>query len=118
MAWMTGERSQQLIHRCIFFTSCSAPGIYHGTLNFESNSDDLIDAAQLLPYPSFPPSSPPLGVTSPQIPVSIALTEFHFILLYSDRIVGICNLDERLTYDERLPLVCLKALSVIYLRFT
>ncbi|KAG5647608.1 hypothetical protein DXG03_008961 [Asterophora parasitica] len=80
MAWMTG------------------PGIYHGTLNFESNSEDFIDAAQLLPYPT---TSVDADAEAPQ---SIALTEFHFILLYKDRISGVCNLDDQLKYEESLPL--------------
>ncbi|KAG6862426.1 hypothetical protein C0995_011866 [Termitomyces sp. Mi166 len=80
MAWMTG------------------PGIYHGVLNFESKSEDFIDAAELLPYPSLVPK------TDPEIPHSIALTEFHYILLYQDRIAGICCLDDQVKYEESLPL--------------
>lgn len=76
-----------------------ATGIYHGTLNFESNSDELIDAAQLLPYPSHSED----GI--PEMPLSIALTNFHFLLLYKDRLVGVCNLNEKTTYEEFLPLV-------------
>jgi vacuolar protein sorting-associated protein 18 len=76
------------------------PGIYHGTLNFESTSEDFIDTAQLLPYPSFA-----TGVDGPETPQSIALTEFHFILLYKDRIAAVCNLNEKLAYEEMLPLV-------------
>jgi hypothetical protein len=92
----------------LHWLSVVAPGIYHGTLNYESNSDDLIDAAQLLPYPSLPvpPISPGHEASaSTDIPTSIALTEFHFILLYKDSIAGICNLDEKLTYEEVVPLV-------------
>ncbi|KAL6310046.1 Pep3/Vps18/deep orange family-domain-containing protein [Sparassis latifolia] len=85
----------------------TAPGIYHGTLNFDSMSDDLIDGAQLLPYPTFP-SSPSLSPTrknpvASTVPKSMALTEFHFVLLYQDRVVAISNLNERLTYEEMLP---------------
>jgi len=68
-------------------------------MNFDSNTEDFIDAAQLLPYPLRPPT------TTPQPPQSIALTEFHFILLYKDRIAGVCSLDEKLVYEESLPLV-------------
>lgn len=39
-------------------------------------------------------------------PLSMSLTEFHFILLYKDRILGICSLDDRLAYEESLPIVC------------
>ncbi|KAG6818049.1 hypothetical protein H0H87_009204 [Tephrocybe sp. NHM501043] len=80
MAWMTG------------------PGIYHGLLSFDFQSEDFIDAAELLPYPSLVPN------VDPEIPRSIALTEFHIILLYHDRIAGICNLDDQLKYEEALPL--------------
>ncbi|KAF5384929.1 hypothetical protein D9615_001406 [Tricholomella constricta] len=81
MAWMTG------------------PGIYHGTLNFESKSEDFIDSAQLLPYLSVSADA-----DTAETPQSIALTEFHFILLYKDRIAGVCNLDDQLKYEESLPL--------------
>ncbi|KAH8102501.1 Pep3/Vps18/deep orange family-domain-containing protein [Cristinia sonorae] len=81
----------------------TAPGIYHGTLNFTSTSDDLIDGAQLLPYPPLPPSSPPSTVESGP-PASMALTEFHFVLLYKDRVIGISCLNEELVYEELLPL--------------
>ncbi|TFY83521.1 hypothetical protein EWM64_g503 [Hericium alpestre] len=88
MAWMTG------------------PGIYHGTLNFASTSDDLIDNAELFHYPTFPnsPSTSSPDALSQQVPTSIALTEFHFMLLYRDRIAAVCTLDDNLTYEELLPL--------------
>ena len=37
--------------------------------------------------------------------MSMALTEFHFLLLYGDRVLGISNLNEQLAYEELLPLV-------------
>ena len=46
-----------------------------------------------------------MGVDGPEVPLSIALTEFHFLLLYKDRIAAVCNLNEKLTYEEILPLV-------------
>ena len=35
----------------------------------------------------------------------MALTEFHFLLLYRDRVLGVSNLNEQLAYEELLPLV-------------
>ncbi|KAI0375319.1 hypothetical protein BV20DRAFT_1032567 [Pilatotrama ljubarskyi] len=75
----------------------NAAGIYHGNLDFESKTDELIDSAELLPYP-------PVSSQSGNIPVSMALTEFHFLLLYRDRVLGISNLNEQLAYEELLPL--------------
>ncbi|KIY45750.1 hypothetical protein FISHEDRAFT_76299 [Fistulina hepatica ATCC 64428] len=80
MAWLTG------------------PGIYHGTMNFQSATDDLIDATALLPYPQFTDSS------SNEPPLSMAVTEFHFVLLYRDRIAAVCRLDDSLAYEEALPI--------------
>ncbi|EIN14075.1 hypothetical protein PUNSTDRAFT_95620 [Punctularia strigosozonata HHB-11173 SS5] len=74
----------------------SGPGMYHGTLNFESASDDFIDNAGLFPYPAFDQPE--------EVPISSSLTEFHFLLLYKDRVVAVNSLDERLAYDETIPL--------------
>ncbi|KAJ6519683.1 Pep3/Vps18/deep orange family-domain-containing protein [Mycena sanguinolenta] len=75
-------------------------GIYHGTLNFDSQTDNFIDGGDLLPYPSsFEGAGPPVST-----PLSMALTEFHFVLLYGDRVVGVCNLDKKQAYEESLPL--------------
>ncbi|KAJ7630800.1 Pep3/Vps18/deep orange family-domain-containing protein [Roridomyces roridus] len=71
-------------------------GVYHGMLNFDSASENFIDSGDLLSYPSSFESSGPV--------TSMALTEFHFILLYADRVVGICNLDKKQTFEEALPL--------------
>lgn len=37
--------------------------------------------------------------------MSIAFTEFHFILLYRDRVMGVSTLNEQVTYEDILPLV-------------
>lgn len=88
------------LSRFHFVNSCSSgPGIYHGTLNIETDSEDHIDGTALLPYPPFAG-----GVA--EVPLSTNLTEFHFILLYKDRIFGICNLNDEITYQETLPIVC------------
>ena len=94
--------------------STPAAGIYHGRLDFESNSDDLIDGAQLLPYPtlvSSPSFSPSRQNTENAAPISMSLTEFHFLMLYQDRVLGISNLNEQLAYEELLPLVCFLEIS-------
>ena len=83
IAWLTGS------------------GIFHGSVNFDSNTDDLVDGVKLPAYPTF--SDTPPGQTD--VPLSMAVTEFHFVLLYKDRIAAICSLDERLAYEEVMPVV-------------
>jgi hypothetical protein len=107
MAWLTGELFFDSILPSLPPFSLLGQGIYHGSVNFESTTEDFIDAAQLLPYP------PPSEVA----PLSIALTEFHFILLYKDRIAAICNLNEQQTYEDPLPLVCI-IITCFKLRYT
>ncbi|KAI0257614.1 Pep3/Vps18/deep orange family-domain-containing protein [Lactifluus subvellereus] len=88
-------QSQSLPKEIAWMTS---PGIYHGTLNFQSTTDDFIDGAQLFPYPT--------NSMSPSLdfPISMVLTEFHLVLLYSDRIAAISILNESLAHEEFLPL--------------
>ncbi|CAG7852334.1 Vacuolar protein sorting-associated protein 18 homolog [Serendipita indica DSM 11827] len=98
VAWLTGQ------------------GIYYGLVNYGSStsSDALIDSAQLLPYP--PPfnatspvpllSSPlsPPSTALPEVPVSISLTEFHFLSLFNERISSVSTLDSKADYEEIIPL--------------
>ena len=42
---------------------------------------------------------------SPPVPVSIAITQWHWLLLYSDRVVGVARESEKVVWDEMLPLV-------------
>jgi hypothetical protein len=96
MAWLTGKALSPPYFPDLNFHK--GQGVYHGTLKFDLESEDQIDSAQLLPYPSRDGSS-----TSTLI--SMALTEFHFILLYKDRVIGICNLNDQVVYEETIPLV-------------
>lgn len=77
----------------------TAAGVYHGSLKIDTESEDHIDNAQLLPYPNL------LGLGTNDFPLSLTLTEFHFLFLYKDRVVGICNLNDDLAYEEQLPVV-------------
>ncbi|GAA5826993.1 hypothetical protein JCM11251_002198 [Rhodosporidiobolus azoricus] len=91
LAWMTG------------------PGIYHGHLLFPTNTSDplpagegIIDSASLIPYPSFPSSAEEDGEGA--TPISMALTEHHFVLLYRERVVAVDILTDRVVYSESLTL--------------
>ncbi|GAA6038969.1 hypothetical protein JCM8097_000132 [Rhodosporidiobolus ruineniae] len=89
LAWMTG------------------PGIYHAHLLFPSSDlppgEGIIDSASLIPYPSLS-SSPSSPGEEPKQPISMTLTEFHFVLLYEDRVVAVDLLTDRVVYEEVLDL--------------
>ncbi|CAG8481720.1 2636_t:CDS:10 [Diversispora eburnea] len=87
------------------FAWLTGPGIYHGNLVFGSQDvgDHVIDSAQLLPYPATTSENDPSTLV-PEIPLSIALTEFHLILLYKERIRAICQLNDQIVYEDIIPL--------------
>jgi hypothetical protein len=70
----------------------AGPGLYHGTLALGAAGDTAIAGAALLPYPA------------PGAPLGALRTAFHHVLLYRDRVLALGALDERLAYEEALPL--------------
>lgn len=94
------------------------PGIYSGSLSYSSQEpgDGIIDSAQLVPYPSEAQATrydaSPFGVSAAQSsdasidnPISMAMTEHHFVLLFQDRVKVIRMLDDRVVYEEPLDIV-------------
>ncbi|KAJ3258408.1 hypothetical protein HDU77_002252, partial [Chytriomyces hyalinus] len=79
----------------IFNMIRAVPGIYAGELNTTSpQSDSIITNAELHPL---------LG-SETIAPISIALTEFHYIILYSNRVKAISYLTNELVFDEAIAL--------------
>ena len=108
----------------------TGPGIYHGSLSFPSPSadqlhpgDGIIESASLIPYPAEPPSSSSQYRNDQQededeegrteVPLSMALTEWHFVLLYSDKVRVIELLSDKVVFKERLDLVSLSLRSLL-----
>ncbi|KAF8953441.1 hypothetical protein CPC16_003759 [Podila verticillata] len=87
------------------FAWLTGPGIYHGNLVFGSQNtgDSVIDTPQLLPYPATRLELDASTAVS-EIPIAIALTEFHFILLYKERIRAVNQLNDQIVFDELIPL--------------
>ncbi len=78
------------------FAWLTGPGIYYGDLIFGSQvpGESVMTDTSLLPYPN------------PDVyPISFILTEFHFILLYPDKIQAICTLNKQVVWQEFFSLV-------------
>ncbi|KAJ3096181.1 hypothetical protein HDU97_006164 [Phlyctochytrium planicorne] len=75
-------------------------GIYHGILNSEGASIEKLynSDSRMLPFPATNSES------AEEAPIAFALSEFHFILLYSDRIKAICELNGELVFEEVISL--------------
>jgi hypothetical protein len=110
LAWLTGALGRLSSSRCLD-PGCTGPGIYHGQISYSSQEpgDGVIESAQLLPYPARQgeesPFHPGQERLVPEVPLSLAFTEFHFILLYEDRIRVIRTLDDHIVHEEMLELV-------------
>ncbi|KAG0252035.1 hypothetical protein BG011_007258 [Mortierella polycephala] len=87
------------------FAWLTGAGIYHGNLIFGSQNvgDSVIDTPQLLPYPATRLESD-ASKAMQEIPIAIALTEFHFILLYKERVRAVNQLNDQIVFDELIPL--------------
>ncbi|KAF9438781.1 hypothetical protein BGZ76_004857 [Entomortierella beljakovae] len=83
-AWMTGA------------------GIYHGNLVFGSQNDSVIENPHVLPYPATHLELDATAVS--EAPIAIALTEFHFIYLYRERVRAVNQLSDQIVFDELIPL--------------
>ncbi|KAL7317653.1 tethering complex subunit [Mucor circinelloides] len=85
------------------FAWLTGAGIYHGNLDFSEKDDHVITDANLLPFPptTYDEES---GNLVTDIPISIVITEFHFILLYAGYVRAVCRLNDKIVFEEVIPL--------------
>lgn len=85
------------------FAWLTGAGIYHGTLDFSESDAHVLKDTNLLPFPptSYDEHS---GNLVTDIPISIVITEFHFILLYTGYVRAICRLNDKIVFEEIIPL--------------
>lgn len=70
-------------------------------------------AYHLFRYPAVSPEDS-LGKLVTETPISLALTEFHFLLLYKDRIRAVCQLNDQIVYEEMIPVVRVKICTILF----
>ncbi|KAJ1976726.1 tethering complex subunit [Dimargaris verticillata] len=100
---------QSVAHKFAWLTG---PGVYHGQLTYGSQSvgDSVVADPVLLPYPSASttpttggPSNLQPGMAEP--PLAMVLTEFHVVLLYKTSLKAVCLLNDKVVFDEPIPLL-------------
>lgn len=92
--------------------SLIAPGLYTSSLS-SAPSNDILLRPSLIPYPifddsalhDFAPRPAPSSPSLPAIPIAVAVTQWHWLLLYSDRVAGVSRENEKVVWEEKLPLV-------------
>lgn len=72
-----------------------ARGIFHALLTTPTSSP-LFENPGMLPFPALPVSL---------IPLSFIPTEYHYLILYADRVVAVSRLDGGLVWEAAIPLV-------------
>nr|QHN70697.1 deep orange [Limenitis arthemis astyanax] len=78
------------------FAWLTEPGIFYGQLDptSQQNSNSLITQSELINYP------PDKSGSKESTPLSFVLTEFHALLMYSDRVKAVSLLDQELVYED------------------
>ncbi|KAJ1920861.1 tethering complex subunit [Tieghemiomyces parasiticus] len=85
------------------FAWLTGAGVYHGQLVYGSQGtgDSVVSDPVLLPYPHEPG---PGASIQPEVPLAMALTEFHVLLLYRTSVKAVCLLNDQVVLDEPVPL--------------
>ncbi|PRP82641.1 hypothetical protein PROFUN_09752 [Planoprotostelium fungivorum] len=90
------------------FAWLTGPGVYYGDLIFGSQNtgESVMVDHSLVPYPSFPGSEMATTVVDGRnrmlsIPLSLILTQYHFVLLYYDRIQAISSITREVVWEEQ-----------------
>ncbi|CAH0723145.1 unnamed protein product, partial [Brenthis ino] len=78
------------------FAWLTEPGIFYGQLDptSQQNSNSLITQSELINYP------PDKSDSKESAPLSFVLTEFHALLMYSDRVKAVSLLNQELVYED------------------
>uniref|UniRef100_A0A6B2KX76 Uncharacterized protein n=1 Tax=Arcella intermedia TaxID=1963864 RepID=A0A6B2KX76_9EUKA len=73
------------------FAWLSGAGLFHGDIIFgaQKEGDTMSEKQELTSYPD--PAIPPIG---------FILTEFHYLLLYSDRFLALSRIDDSITFTH------------------
>ncbi|XP_034830412.1 vacuolar protein sorting-associated protein 18 homolog isoform X2 [Maniola hyperantus] len=79
------------------FAWLTEPGIFYGQLDptSQQNSNSLFTQSELINYPSGKDSS------EETTPLSFVLTEFHALLMFSDRVKAVSLLNQELVYEDK-----------------
>ncbi|KAJ2889483.1 tethering complex subunit, partial [Coemansia aciculifera] len=86
------------------FAWLTSMGVFFGRLTFDAQeaSDSVVENASLLPYPAPPTHSSQDSSIVVEQPSSLALTEFHILLQYSDRVCALNMLSSKLAFEQSL----------------
>jgi len=84
------------------FAWLTGPGVYYGDLIFGSQNagESVMVEHSLVPYPSYPEFIADDRGRQLSLPLCLILTQYHFILLYFDRIQAISAITREVVWEE------------------
>jgi len=82
-----------------YFAWITGPGISYSALSYGSQmpGDFVAEHVDLLLYPEDPRQTSKFG----QIPISLVVTDFHLLLLYTTKLQAISRLSQQVVWEER-----------------
>ncbi|XP_030762434.1 vacuolar protein sorting-associated protein 18 homolog isoform X2 [Sitophilus oryzae] len=94
------------------FTWITEKGIYYGEIDI-ANDNDMTSFSSRIKELEYPKPLYEDYSKSPKYPLSIALTQFHILLAYSDSIKGMCLLNQEVVYEDQYNEAFGKLVSVL-----
>ncbi|KAJ1726507.1 tethering complex subunit, partial [Coemansia biformis] len=96
---LVGSRTLALATDFAWLTSM---GVFFGRLTFgtQETGDSVVENASLIPYPATAPGGADVDAGHLEQPGALALTEFHILLQYSDRICALSMVSNKLAYEQ------------------
>ncbi|KAJ3348824.1 hypothetical protein HDU83_001026 [Entophlyctis luteolus] len=89
--WSVQAEGMAAVHKK--FGWLTEPGVFFGDFgSLNSQSESVLSNAEIHPLPT------------DEIPLGIALTEFHFIVLYPKLVIAVSSLNDELLFSEPIPL--------------
>ena len=88
------------------------PGLYNAAIS-ATPTPEVFHKASLYPYPPAPEPastgpafsrSPPKPTSPAPVPISFVVTQWHWLFLYNDRIVGVSRETDKVVWEEPIPL--------------
>ncbi|XP_046660133.1 vacuolar protein sorting-associated protein 18 homolog isoform X2 [Homalodisca vitripennis] len=73
------------------FAWLTEESIFYGQIDVAGEGDEVLADSQRLNYPLSPPAAPP---------INFVLTEFHVLLLYPNRVVGVSTLNQAMVFED------------------
>ncbi|KAJ2780718.1 tethering complex subunit [Coemansia javaensis] len=84
------------------FAWLTSMGVFFGRLTFgaQEAGDSVVENAALIPYPAQAAADANGDAAHPEQPGALAMTEFHILLQYSDRICALNTVNSKLAYEQ------------------